>query len=138
MSQLRPLLTSVCNSIFIDAVIGVIFPIKSKMSATFEAQFRLVNLDDMMFWCYIGFFPRFFLAIFISLMSRANRSSLGNHFIPATLTLLSSVDRALGGSPPVNVIPFRVKLARFNISSSSFALCKAFSTFSSPDKQSST
>ena len=126
---MRPLVTSVCKSIFIAAVIGVIFPVKSKISATFETQFRLVSLDAMMFWCCTGFFPRCFLAKFNSPMSRAYRSFLENRFIPATLTLLSSVDRALCGSLPVNVIPFRVKPPRFNTSSSSSTLSKAFSTF---------
>ena len=57
-----------------------------------------------MFWCRTGFFPRCFLAKFNSPMVRANRFFLGKHFITATLTLISSVDRALGGSPTVNVI----------------------------------
>ena len=85
-SQLRPLLTSVCKLIFIAAITGVIFSVKSKISAIFETQFCLVNLDGMMFWCSTVFFPCCFLAKFNSAMSRANRSFLGNQFIPATLT----------------------------------------------------
>ena len=57
------------------------------------------------------FFHAAFLAKFNSPMSRANRSSLGNHFIPVSMILLSSADKALGESAPVNVIPFRVKLS---------------------------
>ena len=101
-SPLRPLLTSVCKSIFIAVVIGVISPITSKILATFEAQFCLISLDAMMLWCCTGFFPRCFLTkfnlpILLDLPYGTISFQLHWHCHP------SSVDRELGGSPPMNV-----------------------------------
>ena len=46
-SQLRPLSTKSCRSIFIAAVIGVIFSVKSNISATLETQCLLVNFSGI-------------------------------------------------------------------------------------------
>ena len=90
-SQDRPLLTKVCRFNIIVAVIGVIFPVKSNTSATFDTHCLLVRWNGMVFLPCTVFLPLSFFAKFNSPISKDSISSLGNHFIPAMLILQSPV-----------------------------------------------
>ena len=95
-------------------------------------------LAGMIFCCCDGFFPLHFLTKFNSLMSSDNKSSLGNHLIPATLMLTSSIINVAGGSFPLNVTPFSENLPLLSTNSIWSALIIAFFRFYAPDKQWST
>ena len=78
-----------------------------------------------------------FLAKFSSPTSNEIVSSLGYHFIPATLMLSPSFDRSSLGSSFEKVTPFRQKPPLFTTVSKSSALSLAACCDSSPKKQSS-
>ena len=137
-SQLRLLFTSVCKSNFIVTVIGVILPVRSNISNTFETQCLLVRFVRMIFCCCDGFFRLHFLAKFNSLMSSDDKSSLGNHLIPASLMLALSFDNVFGGSFPLNVTPFSENYPLFDTNSISSTFVIASFKFCAPGKQSST
>ena len=70
-SQSNFLITSSCESIFIDAVIGVIFPVRSNILANFEAHCRLVGFEGISRDASVDFLK------FSSPMSKESSSSFG-------------------------------------------------------------
>ena len=63
------------------------FPVRSKVSLTFDTQPLLVRFYEMTLVDEVSFLPLFFFAKIISFILRDIWSSFGNHFIPATLML---------------------------------------------------
>ena len=67
---------------------------------------RSRKLFSYKIFTFSDFFPRTFSPKFSPLLFKLSKSDFGNHFIPATVTDLSSLPRRSVGYDPENVIPF--------------------------------
>ena len=121
-----------------EAISGDNFPVMSKTSATFDAQWRRVRTYGMILIAAEDFFPLRLGAKLSSDIEIEISSDFEYHFIPPTPTDTPSLVRCDGGSAPDKVIPFSLKLPLEVMTSSSPARLDVSSWLISPVTQSST
>lgn len=124
--------TNSWRSNFMEVVRGATFPVMSKISLTFDWQWRLLSFAGMILEASIDYFLRCFLETFNFKIFNEIRSFFVNFIIPLTCIDTPSSLKLPGGSSPENATPLSWKPPRLSTSSSWSDMIRAKSSHSSP------